>query len=138
MKTHRAASFDASSNEIAKTIARYRASGLGLKAFALEAGLPPGRLHYWIYQKSGVTGRGPTQPTPTAAAAVFQEVKLPSQPEWGKRLSCDGLFSRAEDDRMTGWPRAGGISGCLFEDGLTGLLPLERRQLIDLPIGGVR
>lgn len=83
MKTHRAASFDASSNEIAKTIARYRASGLGLKAFALEAGLPPGRLHYWIYQKSGVTGRGPTQPTPTAAAAVFQEVKLPSQPEWG-------------------------------------------------------
>ena len=55
-----------------------------------------------------------------------------------KRLSCDGLFSRAEDDRMTGWPRAGGISGCLFEDGLTGLLPLERRQLIDLPIGGVR
>jgi hypothetical protein len=84
MKSHRAASFNASSNEIAKVIARYRASGLGLKAFALEEGLPPGRLHYWIYQKpAGVTGRGPTEPTPAAAAPVFQEVELPSRSEWG-------------------------------------------------------
>jgi len=84
MKSHRVASFNASSNEIAHIIARYRASGLGLKAFALEAGLPPGRLHYWIYQKpAGVTGRRPTQPTPAAVAPVFQEVQLPSRPEWG-------------------------------------------------------
>jgi hypothetical protein len=84
MKSHRVASFNASSNEIAAIIARYRASGLGLKAFALEAGLPPGRLHYWIYQKpAGVTGRRSTQPTSAAAAPVFQEVKLPSRPEWG-------------------------------------------------------
>jgi len=84
MKIHRAASFNASSNEIANVIARYRASGLGLKTFALEEGLPPGRLHYWIYQKPvRLRGRRPTQLRPAAAAPVFQEVKLPSGPEWG-------------------------------------------------------
>lgn len=83
MKSHRTASFNASSKEIANLIARYRASGLGLKAFALKEGLPPGRLHYWIYQKpAAVRGRRPTQPT-LVAAPVFQEVKLASRPEWG-------------------------------------------------------
>ena len=83
MKSHRVASFNASSKEIANIIARYRASGLGLKAFALEEGLPPGRLHYWIYQKpAGVTSRQPTQSI-AAAAPVFQEVKLPSGADWG-------------------------------------------------------
>ena len=84
MKRHRVPSFNASFNEIATLIARYRASGLGLKAFALEEGLPPGRLHYWIYQKSaGASGLRPAKPTPAAVAPVFQEVKLPSKPEWG-------------------------------------------------------
>lgn len=74
-------SLNASSEEIASILARYRASGLGLKAFAEEEGLPPGRLHYWIYEKSGgVRGRGPTQAAP--AAAVFQEVKVRCRPEW--------------------------------------------------------
>jgi len=83
MKSHRVASFNASSKQIADLIARYRASGLGLKAFALEEGLPPGRLHYWIYQKpAGVTSQQPTQPI-VAAAPVFQEVALPSRPDWG-------------------------------------------------------
>ena len=84
MKNDRDPNFNASSNEITAIITRYRASGLGLKAFALEEGLPPGRLHYWIYQKpAGVRRRRPTQPTPGAAAPVFQEVKLPSRSEWG-------------------------------------------------------
>jgi hypothetical protein len=87
MKSHRAAGFNGSSpssNEIARIIARYRASGLGLRAFALEAGLPPGRLHYWVYQKStGVREQRPTQPATAASTPAFQEVKLPSQPEWG-------------------------------------------------------
>ncbi len=84
MKSHRADSFNASSNEIATIIARYRASGLGLKAFALEAGLPPGRLHYWIYQKPvRLRGKRLTQSTPAVAVPVFQEVKLTSRPEWG-------------------------------------------------------
>ena len=84
MNSHRPASFNASSNGIADIIARYRASGLGLKAFALKEGLAPGRLHYWGYQKAaGVTGRRPNRPTPTAAAPTFQEVKLLSRPEGG-------------------------------------------------------
>ena len=67
-------SFLVSANGI---VARYRASGLGLKAFAEQEGLPPGRLQYWIYEKSvRGRGRGPTQLPPAAAAAVFQEVKV--------------------------------------------------------------
>ena len=84
MKSHPVSNFKGSPNQIATIIARYRASGLGLKAFALREGLPPGRLHYWIYQKpAGVRRRRPTQPTAAAAAPVFQEVKVPSWPEWG-------------------------------------------------------
>jgi hypothetical protein len=84
MKSHQAASINASSREITRIIARYRASGLGLKAFALKEGLSPGRLHYWVYQKSaGVRGRRPTQPTPAASVPVFQELKLPSRPGGG-------------------------------------------------------
>jgi len=84
MKRERDRICTVSSGEIAKVIGRYRASGLRLKAFALEEGLPPGRLHYWIYQKSaGVTGRQPSRPRPAGAAPVFQEVKLPYRPECG-------------------------------------------------------
>jgi hypothetical protein len=84
MRSRRVASFNASSNEIDHIIARYRASGLGLKAFARKEGLPPGRLHYWIYEKSAaVRGRRPTQQKAAAAPPVFQEVKLPCRPEWG-------------------------------------------------------
>ena len=84
MKSHRDPSFNGNSSEMAHIIARYRASGLGLKAFALKEGLPPGRLHYWIYQKpAGPSGRRPAQPRPTAVAPVFQEMKLPSRPDWG-------------------------------------------------------
>ena len=84
MKSHRAAGFNGSSHEIANIIGRYRASGLGLKAFALKEDLPPGRLHYWVYQKpAGVRGQRPTQPAAAATTQVFQEVKLPWRPEWG-------------------------------------------------------
>jgi hypothetical protein len=76
MKRDRDSNLNASSNEITAVLARYRASGLGLKAFALKAGLPPGRLHYWVYQK-------PAKPRPGALAPVFQEVKLPPRSEWG-------------------------------------------------------
>jgi hypothetical protein len=37
-----------SSQEVATLRSRYRASGLGLTRFAREAGIPPGRLHYWL------------------------------------------------------------------------------------------
>jgi hypothetical protein len=84
MKSNRDRSFNASFSEIATILARYRASGLGLKAFALEEGLPPGRLHYWIYQKASVgSGCRGGKPTRAAVAPVLQELKLPSKPEWG-------------------------------------------------------
>lgn len=50
-------------------MARYRASGLGLKRFAVEHGLSPGQLHYWVYAPGPV-------PTAEAGAPVFQEVRL--------------------------------------------------------------
>jgi len=71
--------------EIAAWIRRYRASGLGLPAFAQEHGLPPGRLHYWVYQK-GSSATRPRSPSPT----VFQELKLaPGLPlfSWGAEIS---------------------------------------------------
>lgn len=84
MKSYRVASFNASPEKIASILARYRASGLGLKAFALKEGLPPGRLHYWIYQKpAGPSGRRAAKPAQAAVAPVFQEVKFPSRSEWG-------------------------------------------------------
>ena len=57
--------------EVAHWITRYRASGLGLGAFARKHGLPRGRLHYWIY------GQRPTHlGQASAAPPVFQELKL--------------------------------------------------------------
>ncbi|MCP5518017.1 MAG: hypothetical protein H7A45_12265 [Verrucomicrobiales bacterium] len=42
----------------ARWVARYRASGMGLKRFAAEHRLPPGQLHYWVYAPApaAVTG----------------------------------------------------------------------------------
>lgn len=65
--------------EIAATIARYRASGLGLVRFAREQGIPPGRLHYWLYQKQPDEGaRRKVHSAKPAGAPVFQELKLTS------------------------------------------------------------
>lgn len=58
-----------SRSERARWVERYRASGLGLKRFAAEYGLPPGRLHYWVYAP-------PASPSPAGVAPVFQEVRL--------------------------------------------------------------
>lgn len=71
--------------EIAAWIGRYRASGVTLPAFAKQHGLPPGRLHYWVYQKEPVAHRQRGQ-SPT----VFQELKLtPGLPlsSWGAEIS---------------------------------------------------
>jgi hypothetical protein len=71
--------------EIAAWIRRYRASGVTLPAFAKQHGLPPGRLHYWVYQKERVAHRQRGQ-SPT----VFQELKLaPGLPlsNWGAEIS---------------------------------------------------
>jgi hypothetical protein len=67
--------------EIAATITRYRASGLGLERFAREQGIPPGRLHYWLYQKQpGEVARRRLPSAKPAGAPIFQEIKLTSAP----------------------------------------------------------
>ena len=37
---------------------------------------------------------------------------------------------------MNGWPGAEGISGGFLPAGLAGFVPIERRQLFDVPVGG--
>ena len=62
---------------IAALISRYRAGEVGLEQFAREHGIPPGRLHYWFYQKHrGATPRRRAKPAGVAVAPVFQELKL--------------------------------------------------------------
>ena len=60
--------------EISKVLARYRQSGLGVVQFARDHGIPPGRLHYWIYQK-GRTRRSEPQRV-SLSKPVFQELKV--------------------------------------------------------------
>ena len=99
-----------SSREIATWIASYRQSGLGLKRFAREQGIAPGRLHYWLYQKrrapkpesSAKQGPG-VEPAP-----VFQEVKLDAgsslNQSWAAEVSLpQGLDIRFSAAAMPAW-----------------------------------
>jgi len=86
-------------------IGRYRASGLALKDFAREQGLPPGRLHYWLYQK-----HRPTAPTNSEVAAgpLFQEIKLAGSaalvPGWAAEVSLPrGMTVRFSTAAQPGW-----------------------------------
>lgn len=84
MKSERHANINESAEEIAAIISRYRASGLGLEAFARENGLPPGRLHYWIYQKRARPAKHRLPATsPQTISPVFQEIELPTMPPSG-------------------------------------------------------
>jgi hypothetical protein len=60
-----------STEQIGDWIKRYRASGLGLRAFAAQHGLSKGRLHYWVYDR-----RHSHLATPPAAIPRFRELKL--------------------------------------------------------------
>jgi hypothetical protein len=54
---------------------------MGLERFARERGIPPGRLHYWLYQKqSGEAARRRLHSAKPVEAPVFQEIKLTSAP----------------------------------------------------------
>jgi hypothetical protein len=100
MKHDRNGRTEPSSQEATAILARYRGSGLGLRRFAQEVGIPAARLHYWLYQKHrpGVHRRSPP-PTPPASAPLFQEVKLagalPSSASWAIEISLpNGVVSR--------------------------------------------
>lgn len=78
--------------EISKVLARYRQSGLGVVQFAQEQGIPPGRLHYWIYQK-GRTRRSEPQRV-SLSKPVFQELQvatmLPAIDSWIAEVNLPG------------------------------------------------
>jgi hypothetical protein len=81
MKSDRKDPSTRTAQEIAAIISRYRASGLGLERFAREEGIPPGRLHYWLYQKQpGEGARRRVRSVRPARTPVFQEIKLISAP----------------------------------------------------------
>jgi transposase-like protein len=78
--------------EISRVLTLYRRSGLGVAQFAQEHGIPPGRLHYWVYQKGRTR---PDKPTQTLVAKpVFQELKvatmLPAFDSWAAEVNLPG------------------------------------------------
>lgn len=76
-------------DEISGLVKAYRASGLGVRDFAGQRGIPPGRLHYWIYQK--YRQGSPTTSRPSASMPRFHEVKvstlLPGAEAWAAEVS---------------------------------------------------
>jgi len=94
---------------ISALIARYRRSGLSLAEFARAERLPPGRLHYWIYQKPrlGAVAHRPRGGCP-AATPAFQEVRLASGlglvTSWAAEVSLPaGLAVRFSATAAPGW-----------------------------------
>ena len=86
-----------SRRDIPALIASFRESGLGLERFARRHRIPPGRLHYWLYQKYRTLGAKPwrngcgADPVP-----MFHEVKLdPSawMADWAAEVSLESKLS---------------------------------------------
>ena len=92
--------------QISKVLARYRTSGLGVVQFAQEQGIPPGRLHYWIYQKYRTRPRKPLRHL--VSKPVFQEVKVatlvPGVANWAAEVSLPcGLAVRFSQTAQVEW-----------------------------------
>ncbi len=80
---------------MAAVVAAYRQSGLTLKEFARKHRVRPGRLHYWVYQKTQDLEPGWLVKEPgVGQTAVFQEVKLEAGPallqKWAAEVSVAG------------------------------------------------
>src|SRR5271157_281833 len=94
---------------IADLIGRYRTSGLALKDFAREQGLPPGRLHYWLYQKHrGTRTRALCRREGVAPPPIFQEVTwaagAPLVASWAAEVSLPrGGVVRFSAAAQPGW-----------------------------------
>jgi hypothetical protein len=91
---------------ISKVLARYRQSGLGVVQFAHEQGIPPGRLHYWIYQKGRTRRNEPRRVS--LSTPVFQELNvgtmLPVVDGWVAEVSLpDGLAVRFSPKATGEW-----------------------------------
>ena len=87
-----------STKAMASLVAAYRKSGLGLRRFAQEHQIPPGRLHYWVYQKPrNARPRVSAQDRIEEAPPVFQEVQFgvgsPLLESWGAEVRLAGGVS---------------------------------------------
>lgn len=86
-----------SNRDIQALIASFRESGLGLERFARQHRIPPGRLHYWLYQKYRTQRAKPSRPGPgTEPEPVFQELNLDACaliPSWAAEVSLDSKRS---------------------------------------------
>ena len=92
--------------EISKVLTRYRQSGLGVVQFAQRHGIPPGRLHYWIYQKGRTRPRTPVRVS--VSKPVFQELKVatrvPAIEYWAAEVNLPGgLAIRFSQEAAPEW-----------------------------------
>jgi len=98
-----------SPKEISKVLARYRQSGLGVVQFAHEEGIPPGRLHYWIYQRGRTRRKEPKEPRRVSLSKpMFQELKvatmLPAIDSWAAEVNLpSGLAVRFNQKATAEW-----------------------------------
>jgi transposase-like protein len=87
-----------SSRDIRALIASYRQSGLGLERFARKHQIPPGRLHYWLYQKYRAQGvKHSRNGSGLDPVPLFQEVNLetgsPLLASWAAEVRLDSQRS---------------------------------------------
>ena len=95
--------------EMAALIAAYRKSGLGLRRFARQHKIPPGRLHYWVYQKKRSSRpRSLASDRIGKAPPAFEEVSLgvssPLLETWAAEVRlAGGLSVRFSSAATPGW-----------------------------------
>jgi hypothetical protein len=92
--------------ELAAAVRAYRRSGQGLKRFALERGIRPGRLHYWVYQKPRDSKFKPSVKEAVGASrAVFQEVQFEAGSTWLNHWAAEVSLAAGGNVRFSGAAR---------------------------------
>ena len=89
------------SKDMAAVVTAYRRSGVSLKKFARARGIPPTRLHYWVYQKN----QKPGNVLQVRRTAAFQEVKLESGPALLQSWAAEVSVARGLNVRFSGTAR---------------------------------
>lgn len=83
-------------------VAAYRQSGASLKEFARERGISPGRLQYWVYEKSRSAGGGSSPGrAQKGESAAFQEIKLEPGPGWAQSWAAEVSLPRGASIRFS-------------------------------------
>ena len=100
--------------EMAALIAAYRESGLGLRRFAQDNRIPPGRLHYWIYQKRRDSKlRSAAQDPKAVGEPVFREVTLGAGTSLLESWAAEVRFAGGVSVRFSGTATPGWIGAVI-------------------------